>query len=173
MILTSSTVEVNAEPGDLWQYVTNWSNHARWIPFTSIESSSNNENMDSVGFKFVGITKFGFIRLVDEMIVVKSNRPIFEKVELGLSLKEQPTLVVENGFLTVEKVGYPLKGGAGFTIQPILRDGKLISRLTWFERIVNPYSKLRFLDAPISFFADLVFASVLIRIKRDAELAFA
>ena len=109
----------------VWDEMTDWPSHAKWIPATRIEIEEGDPR--AVGGTFTGYTGYGPLTLVDRMRVSR------------ISWDDD----ADHGSCEVEKLGPVLQGRAGFTVTS---DGES-SRVDWFEQVDVKY--LPSLLAPI------------------------
>lgn len=123
---------------ELWQALTDWRDHARWIPATKVWITKPGVG---VGVEFVARSGYAPFALNDRMRVVESNPELMRAV--------------------VEKFGSPLTGTAGFQIFTT----ETGSRLTWFEDIEVKYVP-RFLSGPLTFATRLLFQVAMWNLKR-------
>jgi len=120
---------VAAPPQQVWDVITDWAGHARWIPLTTMRLD---QGPTRVGFTFAGLTGIGPLRFADVMRITDWAPPF----ETG-----------PGGFRLV-KVGRLLAGWAEVSVQPL--HGGDQSRLLWRENIiVRPVAAGRLL-APLA-----------------------
>lgn len=104
----------------VWDEMTDWTAHGRWIPATRVEIDEGDPRQ--VGGRFTGYTGYGPLTLVDRMEVTR-----FEWDDGA-----------ESGECEVAKLGPVLRGRAGFTVRPA-QDGTGGSAVDWFEDVTVPY----------------------------------
>ena len=120
---------VAAPPQQVWDVITDWAGHARWIPLTTMRLD---QGPTRVGFSFAGLTGIGRWRFADVMRITDWAPPS----ETG-----------PGGFRLV-KVGRPLAGWAQVSVQPVA--GGEQTRLLWRENIVIRPVLLGRLLAPLA-----------------------
>lgn len=108
---------------DLWRALTDWRDHARWIPATKVWITKPGIG---VGVEFVARSGVLGLAIDDRMRVIEQDPTKMRAV--------------------VEKFGKPLTGTAGFEV----RDLGNTSELLWFEEIEIKYLP-RFMDKPLTF----------------------
>lgn len=123
---------------DLWRAMTDWRDHARWIPATKVWITKPGVG---VGVEFVARSGLAPLAVNDRMRVIESD----------------PTTMSAK----VEKFGRPLKGTAGFSIESLGESSKLI----WFEKIDVEYLP-NFLSAPLTFATRILFKVAMWNLKR-------
>jgi len=106
---------VPAPPQQVWDVITDWAGHARWIPLTTMRLD---QGPTRVGFCFAGLTGIGRLRFADEMRITHWAPP------------SEPG----SGEFQLVKVGRLLAGWAVVSVQPVL--GGEQTRLVWRENIV-------------------------------------
>jgi len=106
-----------APPEAVWEEMTDWPSHGRWIPATRIEVDSEGSRVE--GATFTGYTGLGRLALVDRMRIS--------------TIDWDPA--ARRGTCEVEKLGPVLQGAAGFVVAA---DGDG-STVDWFERVTVPY----------------------------------
>lgn len=119
----STSVDVDAPVERLWERMTDWPAHGRWIPFTTVRRTMIG---DGVGSAFVGRTGIGPVGFDDPMEVVDWRPP-----RAGVP-----------GWCRVRKQGRVVLGDAWFEVaeQP---EGAG-SRVTWTEEVeLAPLRALR------------------------------
>jgi hypothetical protein len=121
---------INATPSKVWAELTDWDNHARWIPMTKIINPNSVVFVGKVGEVFIGRTGLGIFAFNDEMKVVASSPPV--DVPVGVQTFKTSLQVV--------KLGNVVKGKAGFILEPVEffgLDGKKVTKtkLVWWEDI--------------------------------------
>ncbi len=123
---------------ELWQALTDWRDHARWIPATNVWITKPGVG---VGVEFVARSGYAPLALNVRMRVIESDPNQMRAV--------------------VEKFGAPLTGTAGFRILST-ENG---SKLTWFEDIRVKYAP-NFLSRPLIFATRLLFQVAMWNLKR-------
>jgi uncharacterized protein YndB with AHSA1/START domain len=120
---------VAVPPQQVWDVITDWAGHARWIPLTTMRVD---QGPTRVGFSFAGLTGIGRVRFADVMRITEWDPPS----DAG------------PGEFRLVKVGRLLAGWAEVSVQP-LHDGEQ-TRLLWRENIVIRPVPLGRLLAPLS-----------------------
>jgi carbon monoxide dehydrogenase subunit G len=123
----TSRVDVEAPVDQVWQRITDWPVHGRWIPLTTVRVTS--PRPDGVGARFVGRTAIGPIGFDDPMEVDEWSAPA----------PGRP------GHCRVRKQGRVVLGWAEFEVAA--RSGG--ARVTWTEevelapvRLTRPFGRL-------------------------------
>jgi len=106
---------VAVSPRRVWEVITDWEGHARWIPLTTM---SLDPDPVGVGWSFTGLTGVGRLRFADAMRITEWAPPA------GLG----------PGMFRLVKVGRLLAGWAEVSVLPL--DGGRQTRLLWRENIV-------------------------------------
>jgi hypothetical protein len=99
-----------------WSVLTDWQAHARWVPFTAVQTSPASDGGTGPGSGFVATTRLGPFRLIDRMVVVEWSPP--------------STRSGGPGRCEVRKLGPHLHGGAVIEVWP-LPGGR--TRVDWHE----------------------------------------
>jgi hypothetical protein len=99
MVRFTSTVDVAAGVDRVWQRITDWPAHARWIPLTAVRVTS--DRPDGVGARFVGTSALGPLGFDDPMEIVEWTPPADGRP----------------GYCRVRKHGRVLLGWADLTVQ--------------------------------------------------------
>ncbi len=120
---------VAAPPAQVWDVVTDWAGHARWIPLTTMRLDPG---PTEVGWSFAGLTGVGRLRFSDAMRITAWSPP----AEAG------------TGTFRLVKVGRLLAGWAEVTVLPVA--GGRQTRLLWQENIVIRPTFLGRLLAPLT-----------------------
>jgi carbon monoxide dehydrogenase subunit G len=142
-------LHVQSSAAKTWELLTDWEAHARWIPFTKVEITSDNET--GLGSSFVGRTGFGPFAFNDPMVVVEWQEPS----------EGRP------GICTVEKQGKLVKGHAQFAVYADTPDSCVIH---WCEAIdVAPQSVTKLFAKPLAAIGRSVFSATLRKIARELE----
>jgi uncharacterized protein YndB with AHSA1/START domain len=110
----SASIDVAAPVERVWERMTDWPAHARWIPLTTVRVTS--ARSDGVGATFVARTGVGMIGFDDPMEVVEWTPP-----EGG-----------RPGYIRVQKHGRVVLGWAGFEVAAGPGAG---SRVRWTEDV--------------------------------------
>ncbi|GAA3297199.1 MULTISPECIES: SRPBCC family protein [Dactylosporangium] len=69
----TTSVEVNAPAEQVWAALTDWRNHARWAPLTTVRLTT--DRMDGLGAGFVARSGIGPLGFDDPMTVVRWEPP--------------------------------------------------------------------------------------------------
>ncbi len=120
---------VGAPPHQVWDVVTDWAGHARWIPLTTMRLD---QGPTQVGWSFAGRTGVGWLRFSDEMRITHWSPP----ADGG------------RGSFRLVKVGQWLAGWAEVSVSPVA-DGQQ-TLLLWRENIVIRPTALGRLLAPLT-----------------------
>jgi len=110
----AASIDVAAPVERVWERMTDWPAHARWIPLTSVRVTS--ARSDGVGATFVAHSGVGMIGFDDPMEVVEWSPPAD-----GLP-----------GYVRVQKHGRVILGWAGFEVAAGPGHG---SRVRWTEDV--------------------------------------
>lgn len=134
---------VAVPPQQVWDVITDWAGHARWIPLTTMRLD---QGPTRVGFSFAGLTGIGRVRFADVMRITDWAPP------------------TENGpgEFRLVKVGRLLAGWAEVSVHPV--QGGEQTRLLWRENIVIRPVLLGRLLAPL---ADRVNKAMFARVIGD------
>ena len=124
----TASIDVDASIGRVWERITDWPAHGRWIPLTTVRVTS--DRPDGVGATFVGRSGFGRIGFDDPMEIVEWTPPAGGRP----------------GSVRVRKQGRVLLGWAGFEVAAGPGSG---SRVRWTEdvqvvpvRLTEPVGRL-------------------------------
>jgi carbon monoxide dehydrogenase subunit G len=123
---------------DLWRALTDWRDHARWIPATKVWITKPGVGP---GVEFVARSGVLGLAVDDRMRVIEQDPAKMRAV--------------------VEKFGKPLAGTAGFEI----RDLGTTSELLWFEDIEVKYLP-KFLERPVTIATEAMFKFAMQNLKR-------
>ena len=115
----TASIDVDAPVEQVWERITDWPAHGRWIPLTSVRVTS--PRSDGIGVTFAARTGLGAIGFDDPMEVVEWSPPIDGRP----------------GYVRVQKLGRVILGWAGFEVAPGPGAG---SRVRWTEdvQVVSP-----------------------------------
>jgi Polyketide cyclase / dehydrase and lipid transport len=69
----TSSVDIGAPVDRVWERITDWPGHGRWIPLTTVRVTS--DRADGVGATFVGRTGVGPLAFDDPMEIVEWTPP--------------------------------------------------------------------------------------------------
>ena len=144
MAQVSFTVDVaSAWPAErMWQALTDWAGHARWIPATTVTMLQDDAG---VGPEFIARTGIGPLTLDDTMVVREFD--------------------AERRLAIVEKTGPMIVGTAGFLVTP--RPGGCVIR--WVEDVTVPRAP-RCIAPLLSHVGALSFRFALHRLERLENL---
>lgn len=120
---------VAVPPQQVWDVITDWAGHARWIPLTTMRLDPGPTR---VGFCFAGLTGIRRLRFADVMRITDWSPPAGSGP----------------GDFRLVKVGRWLAGWAEVSVQPI--HGGEQTRLLWRESIVIRPVPLGRLLAPVA-----------------------
>jgi carbon monoxide dehydrogenase subunit G len=70
----TTSVDIAAGVEQVWQRITDWPEHGRWIPLTTVRVTS--ARADGVGATFVGRTALGPLGFDDPMEIIEWSPPI-------------------------------------------------------------------------------------------------
>ncbi len=148
------TVErvVEAPPQRVWDVITDWAGHARWIPLTRMRLD---QGQTGVGWSFTGLTGVGRFRFADTMVMTRWSPPVGEGP----------------GVFRLVKVGRLLAGWAEVSVVPAGNGEQTC--LIWRENIVIRPVVLGRLLAPLTDRVNrALFASVVDKMAAEAVLGW-
>jgi hypothetical protein len=119
----TAAIDVAAPVDQVWERITDWPAHGRWIPLTRVWVTS--ERRTGVGTTFVGRTGIGPISFDDPMEIVEWTPP----VDAGGAAAGAAG---PGGYVRVRKHGRLVLGWAGFEVAPGPGAG---SRVRWTEDV--------------------------------------
>jgi hypothetical protein len=152
MVRFTSTIDVAAGVEQVWQRITDWPAHSRWVPFTKVTVTS--DRPDGVGATFLAASAIGPIGFDDPMEIVEWTAPTSGR-------SGRP------GHCRVQKHGRLLHGWAELTVAS-LSDG--VSRVSWLEEVqVSPVRLTRPFDPLIAAGAKAGFDRTLRAMARELE----
>ena len=105
---------VDAPPQRVWDVITDWAGHARWIPLTRMRLEPG---PTGVGWSFAGLTGIGRFRFSDTMVMTDWAPPVGDGP----------------GAFRLVKVGRLLAGWAEVSVLPAANGEQ--TRLIWRENI--------------------------------------
>lgn len=141
--------QVAAPAPTVWQAITHWPSHGRWVPLTTIRVTS--PRPDGVGATFVGRTGVGPLAFDDPMTVTRWEPPD----------GTQP------GRCDLRKTGRVVLGGAQLVVRPL---GDARCALEWTERAEIPgVRRLPLAGRVDALVGAAVFGYVLRRMAREVE----
>ena len=120
MIHVEVEVNVSKSQQEVWDKLTNWKSHGKWIPFTKIIILEEGENGNGVGTRFIGRTGLGKISFDDSMLVHRFVAPEESK---------------EDGKCWISKSSDHIQGSAYFHV---IKVDENTSRINWVENITLP-----------------------------------
>jgi hypothetical protein len=139
---------VDAPAAVVWDRLTDWPAHGRWVPLTRVEVT---ERTDGVGTRFVGRTAVGPVGFDDPMEVVAW----------------QPPGDGTAGRCTVVKRGRVVLGWARLVVEPV---GRSRCQVEWTEDVdVAPAAWTRWAAPAVAAVGRVAFSAVLRRAAREAE----
>ena len=140
---------VAAPPDQVWDVITDWAGHGRWVPLTTMRCDPGPTR---VGWSFSGLTGVGGLRFADVMRITDWAPPS----EGG------------SGRFRLVKVGRWLAGWAEVSVLPVARGEQ--TRLLWRENIViRPIPLGRLLGPLTDRVNAMVFARVIADMASEAE----
>ena len=140
--------KIAAPPHLVWDIVTDWASHARWIPLTTMRLD---QGPTQVGWSFAGRTGVGWLRFSDVMRITHWAPP----TDGG------------QGSFRLVKVGRWLAGWAEVSVLPIA--GGEHTQLLWRENIViRPIALGRLLAPVADRFNKAMFARVIDHMAAEA-----
>jgi uncharacterized protein YndB with AHSA1/START domain len=113
----TAVVDVAASVEQVWQRITDWPAHGRWIPLTTVRVTSDRPN--GVGSTFVGRSALGPIGFDDPMEVVEWSPPVGDRP----------------GHCRVQKRGRVVLGWAAFEVVGSTGPASSKSTLSWTEDV--------------------------------------
>jgi len=120
---------VDAPPQRVWDVITDWAGHARWIPLTKMHLD---QGPTGVGWSFAGLTGISRFRFSDTMVITDWAPPVGEGP----------------GAFRLVKVGRLVAGWAEVSVLPAGNGEQ--TWLTWRENIVIRPVVLGRLLAPLT-----------------------
>ncbi len=109
-------VDARAPADPVWDLVTDWPAHSRFVPLTSVTRTTAMENGPGIGDRFVGRTGIGPLAFDDPMEVVEWSPP-----------RDGAT-----GRCRLAKLGAVVLGHAVIEVTPT---GGSTSRVCWYENV--------------------------------------
>ncbi len=146
MALVRVTRHIDAPVERVWELVTDWPAHGRWIPLTKVSIDPDSPDGAGLGTRFTGRTALGPIGFDDPMTVTEW----------------QPPAEASAGRCRVVKRGRWLAGGAEIEVGPEAGG----SRLTWSED-VQPRGLPRLADPAVTLMGKLLFERTLRQLARE------
>ena len=143
MIRIHATRQMPASADRVWDLLTNWENHSRWVPGTDVKILSMPEGPDKTGATFVGRSHLGPFGFDDPMTVTVFRPPTSEK----------------QGRCEIVKTGKVITGTAGFAVVAV---DPVTSLVHWWEDVeVTPARLTKYLDPFVSQAGSKAFTKVL------------
>lgn len=153
-----AVVEVAAGVPAVWDRLTDWPAHTRWVPLTTVRVTT--PLAAGVGARFTGRTSLSAVGLdrlgFDDPMEVTRWRPPAD----GLA-----------GSCGIRKLGRLVRGAASFDVTPMPEvDGRPRSRVVWEGDLVLPPRTLTRLLAPlVSLAGRLAYGAALRQMAREVE----
>ncbi|WP_433222667.1 SRPBCC family protein [Dactylosporangium sp. CS-047395] len=145
------SVEVGAPAARVWEALTDWRNHARWAPLTTVRLTT--DRMDGVGAGFVAHSGLGPLGFDDPMTVSRWEPPV----------------AGSPGRCDVDKHGRVLKGKAWFLVVPL---DATRCRVDWSEDVtVVPHRLDRVTGGVVGLVGRAGFGQALRKMAREVEQA--
>lgn len=142
---------VAAPPAQVWDVITDWAGHSRWVPLTTMRCDPGPTR---IGWSFTGLTGIGRLRFSDVMRITDWA----------------PPSAGGPGRFRLVKVGRWLAGWAEVSMVPIA--GGEQTRVLWRENIVIRPTALGRLLAPLTDRVNTVlFTRVIADMAHEAERA--
>ena len=137
--------ECSAPVADLWRVATDWAQHGRFFPLTTMEVPAGQPGL---GQRFEATTRLGPVRFRDPMVVTRWDPP------------------GESGRCELRKVGRVLGGSTTLSVEPSMHG----SRLRWTTDVgpANPLAR-RVLAPLTRLTAAPLYRHVVRSIVREAE----
>ncbi|WP_380166133.1 SRPBCC family protein [Jannaschia sp. R86511] len=151
-----ASVEVDAPAVDVWDLMTDWPAHGRWVPLTRVRVLT--PLATGVGARFVGRSSLAVVGLDavgfdDPMEVTRWQPPVGDRA----------------GRCDVRKLGRVVRGTAGFDVVPLTgRDGRPRTRVVWEEDIdIAPRPLTRLVGPLVALAGRLAFTATLRTMGRE------
>ncbi|HEX2903078.1 MAG TPA: SRPBCC family protein [Jatrophihabitans sp.] len=148
MALVRAVRRIEAPVELVWDRVTDWQAHGRWIPLTVVSIDQDSPATRGLGTKFTGRTALGPLGFDDLMTVTEW----------------QPPHDGAGGRCRIEHRGRWVGGWAEILVEP---DGAA-TRLSWIED-VQPRWTPRFVDAAVSRVGTVLFGGTLRKLAAELE----
>jgi hypothetical protein len=132
----------------VWNLVTDWPAHGRWIPLTTVTIDADSPSAFGLGTRFTGRTHLGRVGFDDPMQVTHW----------------QPPTANESGRCRLVKRGRWVTGWAEINVDPEAG----ASRLTWTEDIRTRWTP-RFVDPLVSRVGSALFGRTIRKLARELE----
>jgi carbon monoxide dehydrogenase subunit G len=145
----TTSLEVKAPADRVWAALTDWRNHARWAPLTTVRLTT--DRMDGLGAGFVAHSGIGPLGFDDPMTVVRWEPP-----------GDGTT-----GRCDVDKHGRVIRGKAWFLVVPLGADR---CRVEWSEDVtVVPHALDRLTGGVVALAGRAGFGGALRKMAREVE----
>jgi carbon monoxide dehydrogenase subunit G len=153
MIHVEVTVRVKAPQDKVWEMLTDWESHSKWIPLTKVTVlEAGTSSRSNVGTVFVGRTGIGKFAFDDLMRVDRCVSP----AEAG-----------EDGKCWITKTGAHIKGSASFHVAKIEDN---VSEIVWVENAtLSSQLTNRYLAPLLSYFGRIAFKLSLNKFAKIVE----
>ncbi len=92
MALVQSEVRVAADPLTVWERITDWRSHSRWVPLTTVTIDSSSPATSGLGTRFTGRTHLGRLGFNDPMRVTVWQPPTSAEPGRCRVIKQGPWL---------------------------------------------------------------------------------
>ena len=140
MIRIRTAVQMPGSAVAVWELLTDWPAHSRWVPATTVTVL---EDCGGVGTRFVGRSHLGPVGFDDPMTVTEFV----------------PPTATTAGRCGIRKTGRVVLGTAGFTVAPT---GARTSAVEWWEDVtVAPARLTRWVEPLIARAGSMSFERVL------------
>ena len=146
LVRSSRTIAAPVEP--VWQHVTDWHAHGRWIPLTVVSIDPGSPAVRGLGTRFTGRSALGPVGFDDPMVVTEWHPPTDE----------------DGGRCRIEHRGRWVVGWAEIEVAPAGTG----SRLSWTED-VEPRGVPRFLDPLVSRIGKVLFDGTLRKLAAELD----
>jgi len=147
MALVRSSRRIEASPDEVWQLVTDWAAHSRWIPFTEVTVDPAGPP-SGLGVRFVGRSALGPVGFDDPMTVTDWQPPTDDRA----------------GACHIEHQGPWVRGWAEIRVMP---DGSA-TELSWIEE-VRPRWTPKFADPVVARIGRVLFDGTLRKLAAEVE----
>ncbi len=149
MIAFTAAVDVAAPGPAVWDRLTDWPAHSRWIPLTRVRTLTTSG--EGVGARFVGRTGLGPMAFDDPMEVTSWQPPTGSRA----------------GHCSVRKLGRVVRGSARFDVAPAPGG----CRVTWWEEVGLPLPTPGPVGRLVAVLGRMAFTRTLQAMAREAERA--
>jgi hypothetical protein len=151
MIHIDFTIRFQHNAGKVWNALTDWESHSRWIPLTKIIILDEGENkLRGLGTIFIGRTGIGKLSFDDKMQVNRFLSPSGNEHGVGK--------------VSLNKLNKHIHGFAGFQVHPL--DGNTCEVL-WVENITIPvFGRSIFLNRAAEIVGEFMFRQSLKKLNK-------